>query len=218
MDEETCVRALDLIQVEYDELPSVFNPVDAMKEGAPLILERYPNNINTRVEWHFGDVEKGFEQADVVMSDTYTGNRTYQNPIEPHCAIADWDREGRLTVYTSTQVVHYVRYQLARLLDMPQGDIRVIGTHCGGGFGGKAEVNPLEICAALLAKKTGRPVKMRYTRPEMFRHGRGRHQQIIDLKMGMKKDGTLTAVQQKSILEGGHTALSVSSPPIIPAR
>lgn len=203
VDEETCTRALDLIDVRYEELPAVFDPVEAMKEGAPLILERYPNNINTRVEWHFGDVEKGFQEADLVMSDTYKGNRTYQNPLEPHCAVAQWDPEGRLTVYTSTQVVHYVRYQLARLLDMPQGDIRVIGTHCGGGFGGKAEVNPLEICAALLARRTGRPVKMRYSRPEMFRHGRGRHLQIIDLKMGMKEDGTITAVQQKSILEGG---------------
>ncbi|MFQ6615731.1 MAG: molybdopterin cofactor-binding domain-containing protein [Fidelibacterota bacterium] len=203
VDEKTCYKALDLIQVQYEELPAVFDASEAMKAGAPVILKRYPNNINTRVEWHFGDVEKGFQQADLVRSDTYKGNRTYQNPMEPHCAIAQWDGEGRLTVYTSTQVVHYVRYQLARLLDMPQGDIRVIGTHCGGGFGGKAEVNPLEICAALLARKTGRPVKMRYTRPEMFRHGRGRHRQIIDLKMGMRKDGTITAVHEKSILEGG---------------
>jgi 4-hydroxybenzoyl-CoA reductase subunit alpha len=99
--------------------------------------------------------------------------------------------------------VHYVRYQLARLLDVPQGDIRVIGAHCGGGFGGKAEVVPPEICASLLARETGRPVKIRYTRSEMFHHCRGRHKQIIDMKMGMKKDGAITAVKQQSILEGG---------------
>lgn len=203
VDEETCRRALDLIEVDYEELPAVFDPREAMKEDAPVILKRYPNNINTRVEWHFGDVEKGFREADLVLSDTYVGNRTYQNPMEPHCAIAEWDGDGRLTLYTSTQVVHYVRYQLARLLDMPQGDIRVVGNYCGGGFGGKAEINPLEICAALLARRTGRPVKMRYTRPEMFHHCRGRHKQFIDLKMGMKRDGTITAVQQQSILEGG---------------
>ncbi|MCH8012942.1 MAG: molybdopterin-dependent oxidoreductase [Candidatus Marinimicrobia bacterium] len=203
IDEETCQKALELIEVEYEELPAVFDPIEAMQDGAPLILERYPNNINTRVDWNFGDVEKGFKEADLVLSDTYVGNRTYQSPMEPHCAIAEWDSDGRLKLYTSTQVVHYVRYQLSRLLEMSQGDIRVIGTHCGGGFGGKAEVNPLEMCAAFLAKKTGRPVKMRYNRTEMFYHCRGRHKQTIDMKIGMKKDGTITAVQQKSVLEGG---------------
>lgn len=203
VDEVTCRKALELIDVEYEELPAVFDPIDAMENGAPVILERYPNNINTRVDWDFGDVEKGFEEADLVLSDTYRGNRTYQNPMEPHCAVAEWDNEGRLTLYTTTQVVHYVRYQLSRLLDIPQGDIRVIGTHCGGGFGGKAETNPLEILSSLLAKETGRPVKMRYTRSEMFHHCRGRHKQIVDMKIGMKKDGTITAVQQKSVLEGG---------------
>lgn len=203
VDEATCWKALELIEVEYQELPAVFDPIEAMADGAPLILNRYPNNINTRVDWKFGDVEKGFKEADLVLSDRYEGNRTYQNPMEPHCAIAQWDGDGRLTVYTSTQVVHHVRYQLARLLDMPQGDIRVVGPHCGGGFGGKAAINPLEILAAFLSKRTGRPVKMRYTRSEMFHHCRGRHKQIIELKMGMKRDGTLTAVQQKSILDGG---------------
>jgi 4-hydroxybenzoyl-CoA reductase alpha subunit len=203
VDEATCHAALELIEVDYEELPAVFDPIDAMADSAPIILDRYPNNINTRVDWKFGDVEKGFEEADLVLSDRYEGNRTYQNPMEPHCAIAQWEADGRLTLYTSTQVVHHVQYQLARLLDMPQGDIRVIGPHCGGGFGGKAAINPLEILAAFLSKKTGRPVKMRYTRSEMFHHCRGRHKQIIELKMGMKKDGTLTAVQQKSILDGG---------------
>jgi 4-hydroxybenzoyl-CoA reductase subunit alpha len=203
VDEQTCRQALKLIDVEYEELKPVFDPMEAMQEGAPLVHEKYPGNINTRVDWDFGDVEEGFEEADLVLSDTFEGNRTYQNPLEPHCALAEWDRAGRLTVYTSTQVVHYVRYQLARLHDLPDGDIRVIGAHCGGGFGGKAETTPLEICASLLARKTGQPVKMRYTRSEMFHHCRGRHKQTIDLKIGMKKDGTITAVKQKAVLEGG---------------
>jgi len=203
VDEAACEKALNAIEVQYEELPAVFDPMEAMKEGAPIILDRYKNNINTRVDWHFGDVEKGFEEADLVLSDSFKGNRTYQSPMEPHCAVAEWDKEGRLTLHTSTQVVHYVRHQLARLLEIPQGDIRVIGTHCGGGFGGKAETNPLEILSSLLAQKTGRPVKMRYTRSEMFNHNRGRHKHTLELKMGMKKDGSITAVQQKSILEGG---------------
>lgn len=203
VDKATCDRALELIEVEYEELPAVFDPFAAMAEGAPVILDRYKNNINTTVDWSFGDIDSGFEDADLVMEGSFEGNRTYQSPMEPHCAVSEWDGEGRLTVYTSTQVVHYVRHQLARLLEVPEGDIRVVGTVCGGGFGGKAGVNPLEMLSALLAKQTGRPVKMRYTRSDMFHHGRGRHKQFIELKMGMKKDGSITAVKQKCVLDGG---------------
>ncbi len=205
IDEETCLLALDLIEVEYELLPAVFDPFEAMKDGAPQLHDhpRFKNNINTRVAWHFGDVDAGFAEADVVREHTFTGNRTYQQPMEPHCAIARWESEKRLTMWTATQVVHYVQHQLARLLDLPEGDVRVVMTHCGGGFGGKAEVNPLEICSALLSRKTGKPVKMRYTREEMIRHGRGRHKQFIKMKIGAKKDGTITAVQEEAVLEGG---------------
>jgi len=205
VDEETCKRALELIEVEYEVLPAVFDPFEAMTDGAPQLHDhpRFKNNINTRVDWHFGDVDQGFAEADVVREETFVGNRVYQQPMEPHCAIARWETENRLTMWTATQVVHYVQHQLARLLDLPEGDVRVIMTHCGGGFGGKAEVNPLEICSALLSRKTGKPVKMRYTREEMIQHGRGRHKQFIRMKIGAKKDGTITAVQEEAVLEGG---------------
>ncbi len=203
VDEATCRRALELIEVEYEELPAVFDAEAAMTEDAPQVLERYPNNINTRVDWNFGDVEKGFAEADLVLEEKFVGNHIYQNPMEPHCALAEWSGDGRLTVYTSTQVVHYVRHQLARLLEIPEGDVRVVGPHCGGGFGGKAGVNPLEILSSLLAKQTGRPVKMRYTRSEMYHHFRGRHKQHVTLKMGLTRDGRITAVKQQSILNGG---------------
>jgi len=205
VDEETCLEALELIDVEYEALPAVFDPFEAMREGAPQLHDhpRFKNNINTRVDWHFGDVEIGFAEADVVKEHAFVGNRTYQQPMEPHCAIARWESENRLTLWTATQVVHYVQHQLSRLLNLPEGDVRVIMTHCGGGFGGKAEVNPLEICSALLSRKTGKPVKMRYTREEMIRHGRGRHKQYIKMKIGAKLDGTITAVQEEAVLEGG---------------
>jgi 4-hydroxybenzoyl-CoA reductase subunit alpha len=175
-----------------------------MKKGAPRIHdhERFERNINTRVEWNFGDVEKGFAEADAVREETFIGNRTYQSPMEPHCAVARWD-DDHLTLWTSTQVVHYVQHQLGRLLEIPEGNIRVVMTHCGGGFGGKAQINPLEICSTLLARRTGRPVKMRYTREEMMRHSRGRHKQYLKMKIGVKKDGTITAVQEEAVLEGG---------------
>jgi len=204
IDEDTCYKALKLIEVEYEELPAVFDPMEAMKDGAPRLFDdKYENNINTRVDHHFGDIEKGFAEADLIKEAKFTGNRTIQNPMEPHAAIADWDRNGRVTIYTSTQVVHYVHHQLSRVLDLPMGNIRVIMTNCGGGFGAKAATNPLEIMSILLSKKAGRPVKMRFTRQEMYLYGRGRHKQYIDLKIGVKKDGTITAVKHKAVLEGG---------------
>ncbi|MFZ1729371.1 MAG: molybdopterin cofactor-binding domain-containing protein [Bacteroidota bacterium] len=203
-DEETCYEALKLIDVEYEELPAVFDPMEAMKDGAPRLFdEKYENNINTLVDHHFGDTEKGFAEADHIREERFVGNRTYQNPMEPHCAISEWDREGRVTVYTSTQVVHYVHHQLSHIFGIPLGNIRIIMTNVGGGFGAKAATNPLEILSIILAKATGRPVKMRYTRKEMYLYARGRHKQYIDLKIGVKKDGSITAVKQKVVLEGG---------------
>ena len=204
VDEQTCYEAIKLIDVEYEELPAVFDPIEAMKDGAPRLFDdKYENNINTRVDHHFGDIEKGFAEADYIREERFVGNRTYQNPIEPHCAIAEWDRHGRVTLYTSTQVVHYVHHQLSRVLNLPLGNIRVIMTNCGGGFGAKAATNMLEILSILISKKSGCPVKMRFSREEMYLYGRGRHKQYIDLKIGVKKDGTITAVKQKAILEGG---------------
>ncbi|MFH1321242.1 MAG: molybdopterin cofactor-binding domain-containing protein [Bacteroidota bacterium] len=204
IDEETCYEAIKLIDVEYEELPAVFDPEEAMKDGAPRLFDdKYENNINTRVDHHFGDIKKGFAEADHIREERFTGNRIYQNPMEPHCAIAEWDRHGRVTLHTSTQVVHYVHHQLSLILGIPLGDIRVIMTNCGGGFGAKAATNILEVLSIFLSKKTGCPVKMRFNREEMYLYGRGRHKQYIDLKIGVKKDGTITAVQQKVVLEGG---------------
>jgi len=204
VDEETCYKALELINVEYEELPAVFDPFDAMEPGAPrLFNDKYENNINTHVDHHFGDIDKGFAEADLIKEARFTGNRIFQNPMEPHCAIAEWDSHGKVAIYTSTQVVHYVHHQLARILNLPLGNVRVIMTNVGGGFGAKAATNYLEILSIFLAKRTGRPVKMRYDRREMYLYGRGRHKQHIDLKIGVKKDGTITAVKQRAVLEGG---------------
>ncbi|MDP1623256.1 MAG: molybdopterin-dependent oxidoreductase [Bacteroidales bacterium] len=204
IDEETCYRALALIKVAYEELPAVFDPIEAMKDGAPRLFDdKYENNINTHVDHHFGDIEKGFAEADHIREERFTGNRTYQNPMEPHCSIAEWDRHGRVTLHTSTQVVHYVHHQLSHILGIPLGDIRVIMTNCGGGFGAKAATTTIEVMSIFLARIAGCAVKMRFSREEMYLFGRGRHKQYIDLKIGVKKDGTITAVKQKAVLEGG---------------
>lgn len=204
VDEETAEKALNLIQVEYEELPSVFSPMEALQDGAPQLHERYKNNINTHVDHHFGDIEKGFAEADYVREEEFVGNHVYQNPIEPHASIAYWENDGStLVLYSSTQVAHYVHYMLARVLDIPLGKIRVIRPPVGGGFGGKAETTPLDLIAAIASQKTGRPVKMVYSREEMFLHGRGRHKQYLKFKIGVKKDGEITAVQSRIYLDGG---------------
>jgi 4-hydroxybenzoyl-CoA reductase subunit alpha len=205
--EDIAEQALKLIEVEYEELPAVFDPREAIKDGAPQIHpgdDRFENNINTRVEWHFGDVDKGFAEADVVVADTFVGNRPYQMPIEPHAAVVRWEHHaGKLTVWSSSMAPHYLRHMLSRMFDIPQGDIRTITPCVGGGFGVKAEATPLELCGVIFAKITGRPVMMKYSREEMFRHFRGRHKQYIDMKIGLSKDGTITACQSRILLDGG---------------
>jgi len=201
-------QALALIEVDYEELPAVFDPRAAIADGAPLIHpeepEKYANNINTRVEWHFGDVEAGFAEADVVVEETFTGNRPYQAPIEPHAAVARWEHHaGKLTVWSSSMAPHYLRHMLERVFGIPQGDIRTITPCVGGGFGVKAEATPLDLCAVIFARMTGRPVMMKYSREEMFHHFRGRHKQYIDMKLGMRKDGTITACRSHILLDGG---------------
>jgi 4-hydroxybenzoyl-CoA reductase subunit alpha len=201
---EIAEEALGLIEVEYEELPAVLNPKDAMREDAPRLHDRYRNNINTHVDHHFGDVEEGFKGADYVREEEFVGNHIYQNPLEPHASVAYWEQDGSMLVlYSATQVPHYVHYMVARVLDIPLGRIRVIRPPVGGGFGGKAETTPLDLITAIASKKLGRPVKMVYTRKEMYLHGRGRHKQHMRFKIGVKKDGTITAVDSRIYLDGG---------------
>ncbi|MHC5111213.1 MAG: molybdopterin-dependent oxidoreductase [Planctomycetota bacterium] len=203
IDERTAERAIALIDVEYEEMPVVLDPVAAMAEGAPQIHERYERNINTHVDHAFGDVEAGFSQSAHVREERFTGNHIYQCPMEPHASIATWDPDGTLVLYTSTQVPHYVQYMMAHVLHMPLGKIRVIRPTVGGGFGGKAETTPLDICAALFSRRLGRPVKMVYSREEMFLHGRGRHKQHMYFKLGVDADGKIQAFSSKIYLDGG---------------
>jgi 4-hydroxybenzoyl-CoA reductase subunit alpha len=203
VDEETATRALKLIKVEYEELPAVFDPFDAMKDGAPQIHEKYKKNINTEIHHDFGSVEDAFKNAHYVREDTFVGNRTMQLPIEPHAVLALWDREDKVNVWSATQVPHYLQYQMSRVIGLPMGRIRVVKPHVGGGFGGKAEATSLEFCAAILSKKSGRPVMMIYDRPEYFRHGRGRHKQVIKLKTGVDKDGKILGIHAQITLDGG---------------
>ncbi|MFH1313651.1 MAG: molybdopterin cofactor-binding domain-containing protein [Candidatus Eisenbacteria bacterium] len=212
VDEETAERAIGLIEVEYEELPAVFTPQEAVADGAPQLHEqpRFKHNINTSVEHDFGDVKRGFQEADYIREESFVGNHTHQAPMEPHASIAHWEQGGRLILHTSTQVPHYVHYMLAHVFQLPLGEIKVMSPVVGGGFGVKAETTPLDLCASILARKTGRPVKMVYSRKDMFHHGRGRHKQYMQFKLGVKKDGTITAFESTIYLDGGaYTSFGV---------
>ncbi len=202
-DNETAERALKLIKVEYEVLPAVFTVEEALAEGAPRLHDKYVGNVNTEIHQNFGDVEKAFEEADFVREDVFQGQRTMQNPMEPHSALARIETNGDITLWSANQSPHNVQVQLSRVFDIPMSRIRLIKLAMGGGFGGKAEATSLDFCAVVLARKSGRPVLMEYSRKDTYLHGRGRHAQTIRLKTGVKKDGTITGVHADIILEGG---------------
>ncbi|MHB1404668.1 MAG: 4-hydroxybenzoyl-CoA reductase subunit alpha [Desulfitobacteriaceae bacterium] len=211
VDEETVYKALKLIKVEYEVLPPVLDPLHAMDEDAAQIHEEYERNLNTEIHQSFGDVEQALAQAYHVRTDYFVGQRAYQSPIEPHSAISIW-ADDKLTVYSSTQSPHYFQYYIARQFGMPMGNVRVLKTHIGGGFGGKLEPTGLEFAGAALSKLTGRAVKMFYDRHEMFAHNRGRHRQYMKLTTGVDQNGKILGVHADFIMDGGaYTSLGVAS-------
>ena len=184
---EIAEEALELIEVEYEELPAVFDPEDAMKADSPIIHKGENNICGKPIKIQIGDVEKGFQEADFTFEDTYKTSRVSHAFLEPFICLCNFDHMGRLTVWSSTQAPFTVRALLAQVLTMPMNKIRVIKPNVGGAFGGKLDIFQHEIVCALLAKKTNRPVKMEYTRKEVFCAGRTRHPIIIKLKQGVKK-------------------------------
>ncbi|KUO70058.1 MAG: 4-hydroxybenzoyl-CoA reductase subunit alpha, partial [Desulfosporosinus sp. BRH_c37] len=186
-------------------------PFEAMKDGAPQIFDEYPKNINTEIHQDFGDVEKAFKEAYYVRTDRFDGQRTFQCPLEPHATIAYWTG-NRVTVYASTQSVHYLQHYLAKIFDIKEGDVRVLKTHVGGGFGANLDPSGLDFAAVALAKKIGRPVKMFFDREDMFFNNRGRHPIFMEVKSGVTKEGKLLGVHCNFIMEGGaYTGLGVAS-------
>lgn len=202
-DPETAQQAVSLIKVDYEELPAVFDAEEAMKEGAPILHEKFPRNINAEVHQEFGDVDAAFKECDLIRTDIFKTKRQDAAFIEPHGCLAVFDKRGYLTLFSSTQSPHYVQRMIAMVLDLPIGKVRVIKPYVGGGFGPKTEANPLEMSASFLSLKTGKPVKMKYTREQVFLHCRARHQFIHKLTTGVKKDGTLLALKNEAILDGG---------------
>jgi len=202
-------KALELIDVEYELLPAYFDPEESMKAERDLIHDNKPNNLEKDYHHVFGDPEKGFAEADEIAEARFIANEVTHAAMEPHSTLASFEidphtgKPGRLIVWSSTQVPYYLQHKLSLVLEMPMAQIRVIKPLVGGGFGGKSEVIPLEITAAIAARKAKAPVKITYTREEVFWAHRGRPRTIIDLKTGVKRDGHITAVKARVVQDGG---------------
>lgn len=196
---EVAAAALDLIEVDYEPLPVVADPVSARAPGAPLVHEgREDGNLLKHIKVRHGDIEQGFAEADVIVERTYRTPTTEHAFLEPECSIgvpAGYDAEhNKITVYVGSQIPYQDRNQIARALGVPDEAVRVRGMLIGGGFGGKEDIAG-QIHAALLAQATRRPVKILYSRQESLLFHPKRHATIIRIKTGAKKDGTLTAVE-----------------------
>ena len=206
VDEETAARAVDLIEVEYEPLPAVFDPLEALRPDAPIVHEGLAGyatlfertaramrgNVNYQAEIACGDLEAGFAASDFVFEDTYQVQKQHPSYMEPNSTVADVDAEGRLVIYNTTQRPHINQAILASLLGVPIAKIRVMPCHVGGGFGGKNRTLT-EPTAAALALKTRRPVRLTFSHEEEFTAATTRHSGVIRLKTGVTKDGTLVA-------------------------
>jgi 4-hydroxybenzoyl-CoA reductase alpha subunit len=203
VDEDTAIAAADAIAVRYEPLPAYFEPADALAGDVTINPCAKKGNLHKRVDLAFGDVDAAIGQAALVVEDDYFFEGTTHAAIEPHCALAAVDGQGVLTVWSATQVAHYLHRELAKVLGWPAHRLRVIQPPVGGAFGGKSEPFDLEFCAALLAVRTGRPVKLLYTREEVFYAHRGRHPMAMHYRTGFDRDGRITGVDAKTIIDGG---------------
>jgi len=230
-------EALDLIDVQYEVLPASVDPLQSMKPGAPPVADAGTEadtsealahgsvagvateakpakaaNISQQARLQRGDVAKGFAESDIVIEKTYRVPMVHQGYLEPHAVLAQWDASGNLTLWASTQGSFNTRSEVADVLELPENRIKVIPMECGGGFGGKIRAL-CEPITALLARATGRPVRYVMTRSEELQAGMPAPQVIIRLKSGVKRDGTLMALEAEAILESGSfsgTVLAVS--------
>lgn len=205
IDEEIAEEALSLIKIAYEPLPAVFDAEEAMKPGAPLI-HNVENNIVGRIGKKVGDVEKGFREADYIREDVFKTERQSHAQMEPYAVLASSDSTGKLTVWVPNTSPFAKRILLAMTLNKPESAIRVCKAYVGGAFGGKGELFALDFCAALLSLRTGRPVKIVYSREETFISTRLKFPMTIKLKTGVKKDGTLVAREAQVIGQAGAYA------------
>ena len=202
--EEVANEACRRVQVQYEVLQAISTPEMALQRPDLKIHEdNKQGNVTKTVKLDFGDVDTALRDAPLVIAGHYRFHGSTHGPIEPHCAIASVDGHGLLTIWSSTQVPHYLQRELSKVLQLPMRQIRVIQPAVGGAFGGKSEPFALEFCVAKLALKTGRPVKCLYTREEVFLAHRGRHPFDMHYRTAFDREGKILAVDAKSLLDGG---------------
>jgi 4-hydroxybenzoyl-CoA reductase subunit alpha len=204
VDEDVATEALELIEVEYDLLPTISSIENALEHPEPRVHDHGEfGNIHRRQVYEFGDVEEGFAEADYVREDLTFYEGSTHLPLEQHASVAQFSHDGKLTLYTCTQDLHYLHKALVKVLGLPASHIHVIATPVGGGFGGKCDPFQHEMVVSKLAMVTGRPVKICLTREEVFYCHRGRHPALMSTKTGFKKDGSITAMHHRTFLDGG---------------
>lgn len=203
VDRDTAEEALALIKVEYEEMPAFFDIHASLSPGAIAIHEETPGNISITRKIAYGNVDAAFAQADYVRADVFELQSVSHAYLEPCSSIAQSDTQGRVTLISSTQTPYILQCLLASALGLRENDVRIIKPAVGGGFGGKMELRSWDVCAAFIARLTGRPVKFTLTREEEFVAGRRRHGVRIRSRVGFKKDGTLLAKECCVHLDGG---------------
>jgi 4-hydroxybenzoyl-CoA reductase subunit alpha len=207
LDEDTAFDALSLIKVDYEDLEPIFTIEEALdREDVKIHDEAKRANVFKEVHLSFGDLDGGFASADHVRDDWFFFEGNTHAPIESHSAVAAYGPDDKLTLWTATQVPHYLHRELEKVLGLPRARIRVIATPNGGAFGGKSDPFGHEFAAALLSIRTRRPVKITLDREEVFYAHRGRHPVKMRIRTGVKKDGEITAVHYQSWLDGGAYA------------
>jgi 4-hydroxybenzoyl-CoA reductase subunit alpha len=204
VDPEIAEEAVELISVDYEELPAVFDPLESIKEDAPEIHEGIKQNTSFGIKKEFGDVQNAFANCDAVFEDTFYSQPVNHAPLEPHAALAQFDpMNGELTIWSCTQIPFFLRRNLSNTLQIPESKVRVIKPKVGGGFGQKIDMYAKDFCAAWFAMQLNRPVKFLYEREEVFIATRQRHPMVITVKTGVKKDGTILAQKFKAHADGG---------------
>jgi 4-hydroxybenzoyl-CoA reductase alpha subunit len=204
VDEETAAEALSLIEVDYEELPAVFDVDAALAAGAPLVHDAVPDNVGAVVRRGAGDLDAGFRAADVVVERRYSTHAVAPCCLEPHQAVASYDPvAGTVTLWASTQMPFQLRAHLADALGLPEARVRIVKTTMGAGFGSRMEMHAPDPIASLLSLRTRRPVKIVYSRTEEFQASRFRHPFRFDCRMGLTRDGRITALEGVALIDNG---------------
>src|SRR5438067_4214099 len=204
IDEDVAFNAMNLIEVTYEPLHTSSSIEEGVMIDEPRIHEYGDGgNVHKKVSLEFGEIDEGFAEADLIREDTFFYEGNTHLPMEQHAAVAYFDSDEKLTLWSSTQTPHYVHRALAKVLEMPASHIRVIATPNGGGFGGKSDPFNHEIVVAKAALVLDRPVKVCLTREEVFYCHRGRHPILMKFKTGVKKDGAITGMHLQTLIDGG---------------